>query len=251
MTRTLTMLLTALALSACNRAPAPAEAPPPPELAEPTGFDLASLNGRVVAVGGPGWRLDADPALGLIFTIPAQDRTVSAAYAPPQREGETGARIASGDIALSLENEACTFDGASYPLTARVTVGPEAPRAGCAFVRWDARLTQLLPAIDSCLSLVTEETPFTVTYAAHEGGGKALVRLRNADGGYDCRAPLDPEAGAAMIAAADPELRIGGDGAAIFVRAPGENPGGECYAAPEVRAPDGALIGWMDDPEGC
>lgn len=37
----------------------------------------------------------------------------------------------------------------------------------------------------------------------------------------------------------------------IFVRAPGQNPGGECYEAPEVHAADGALLGWILDPEGC
>lgn len=242
------LLVAALALGGCGRA---AEAPAPspaPEPAAPAGIDLAALNGRVVALGA-GWRLDAEPQLGMILTTDAA--TTSAPYAAPARDGETGARIASGDIALTLADTACTHDGAFYPMTAQLRVGAEPVREGCAFARWDAQLTRLLPAIDSCLSLVTDETPFSVTYAAPEGAGQALVRMRNADGGYDCHAPVDPAAGEAIIAAADPALKLGGDGAAIFLRAPGENPGGQCYEAPEVRAPDGTLLGWMDDPEGC
>jgi len=42
-----------------------------------------------------------------------------------------------------------------------------------------------------------------------------------------------------------------GEDEAIFVRGPGENPGGECYDAPEVRSASGELLGWMMDPMGC
>jgi hypothetical protein len=42
-----------------------------------------------------------------------------------------------------------------------------------------------------------------------------------------------------------------GEFLALFVRAPGENPGGECYDAPEVRNADGEVLGWMMDPLGC
>jgi hypothetical protein len=37
----------------------------------------------------------------------------------------------------------------------------------------------------------------------------------------------------------------------LFYRAPGENPGGECFEAPEVRGNDGSLIGWTMADEDC
>lgn len=95
--------------------------------------------------------------------------------------------------------------------------------------------------IDACLALAP--TNRTVTYAAPD-----LVRLDGEGGKLDCR--IDAS-GAAQISPADAALSLEGDGAALFVRGPGENPGGECYEAPEVRGPDGALLGWMLDPDGC
>jgi hypothetical protein len=49
----------------------------------------------------------------------------------------------------------------------------------------------------------------------------------------------------------DAALVVDGENAAIFERGPGQNPGGECYEAPEVRDANGLLIGWMLDPQGC
>ena len=78
------------------------------------------------------------------------------------------------------------------------------------------------------------------------------VRLSGAAGEFDCTVPDDdPRPEHAALAPRRNELHIEGEGAEIFVRAPGENPGGECYTAPEVRGSDGALLGWMADPEGC
>jgi hypothetical protein len=238
------IFLALAALTACNRAPAP-----PPETAEPTAtaIDLTALHGRIIARGAD-WRLETDSELGIVLTTNGQANTISAAYAAPQRFGERGAQIASGDITLTLDDTACTLEGATYPYAASVKVGEADVLSGCAFVRWDAALMSLLPAIDACLSEVTEESALRVSYAAPQADGRVLVRVRNENGGYDCRvAPgASPE-----IGPSDAALLLGGDGAAIFVRAPGENPGGQCYEAPEVRAADGALLGWMDDPEGC
>jgi hypothetical protein len=49
----------------------------------------------------------------------------------------------------------------------------------------------------------------------------------------------------------DWNLHIEDEGKALFIRGEGENPGGDCYVAPEVRDASGALLGWMIDPEGC
>jgi hypothetical protein len=124
----------------------------------------------------------------------------------------------------------------------------EAPAPDSAPTSWDARLVELLPYIDACIA----KTPGTrwVSYAGPTAEGEIGVRLLGDAGGYDCRAPTgDPAATRSMPRAE--ALEIDGEGAAIFVRGPGENPGGECYEAPEVRGPDGELLGWMADPEGC
>lgn len=247
MARLILALAAALALAGCNPAqkapPAPAEA----TSGEFTGVDMSRLEGRIVALGAaPAWRLDADAGLGLILV--QGDETISADFARPTADGAGGARLVSGDLDLGLRGAPCTQDGAAYPMTAALSVRGGAPMQGCAFVRWDHDLTALLPAIDSCLSLTTDETPLRVTYAGREADGRTLVRMRNADGAYDCRTGGTEDA---EIALTDPALRIGGESAAIFLRAPGENPGGQCYQAPEVRGADGTLIGWWDDPEGC
>ncbi|MEJ0059288.1 MAG: hypothetical protein WDM79_06875 [Terricaulis sp.] len=243
------LCLALLALAACS----PAPAPPAPVETAPAAIDLAALEGRIIARGAaPDWRLEADPEIGVILTTHGHEDTTSALFAAPQRFGERGAQLISGDIVLTLDDAPCTLAGASYPYTATVKAGEaDDVLSGCAFVRWDAQLMALLPAIDSCLSEVTEETPLRISYAATQSDGRVLVRVRNENGGYDCR--VTPGVGDPMpdIGPSDPALLIGGDGAAIFVRAPGENPGGQCYEAPEVRAADGALLGWMDDPEGC
>lgn len=123
---------------------------------------------------------------------------------------------------------------------------PEAEPGSPAPASWDQHIADLLPAIDSCIAGASADR--SITYAALDQGG-VLVRLDGADGKLDCRVDLD--GGHARIAPADPDLIVDGDGAAIFVRGPGENPGGECYEAPEVRGADGALLGWMLDPLGC
>ena len=68
-------------------------------------------------------------------------------------------------------------------------------------------------------------------------------------GEVDCVVPdeaSDPASAIILPALDDPPAD-----AIQFVRAPGENPGGECYQAPEVRDASGALLGWVLDPEGC
>lgn len=249
MRTTLLIIAALIALTGCDRGAKRPETPPPPA---PASIDLAALQGHIVALGSdPSWRLDGDAQLGLLLVRPDQDLTVSENFAAPQRVGERDAKFESGRLTVALSAASCTLDGATYPMTASVQVRGGDTFTGCAFSRWDAQLTTLLPAIDACLSSVTEETPLRVTYAAPEPDGRVLVRMRIEDGGYDCRAPRAASEQPPEMAPADPALRIGGDGDAIFIRAPGENPGGQCYEAPEVRAADGTLLGWMDDPQGC
>ena len=248
MLRGILIVVVAAALCGCgpkaqNSAPAAAPAAPAPVAAP---LDPASLNGHIIARGvGPAWRLDADEKGGLLLTLPGADQSsVTAPYAAPHGAAGNAVEIASGEVKLSLLNISCTLDGLTYPLTATATHAG-ATMHGCALVRWDRDLMALLPMIDACLSQTTE--PMQITFARHEANG-VFVRLEQDSEFFDCHAPNGAKP---TITSADPNDRIAGDNEIIFVRAPGDNPGGECYQAPEVRSPDGTLIGWWDERQEC
>ena len=109
---------------------------------------------------------------------------------------------------------------------------------------WDRNLLALLPQIDACIAKAADARE--VTYAGERDGG-VLIRLSSPQNNFDCRV----RGGLAQVSRRDEALTIEGENAAIFIRGPGENPGGECYQAPEVHDANGALVGWMVDPEGC
>lgn len=244
MGRAILAMAALLALAACGPKPKPAAAPPQTAGAQASGLDISALDGHIIAVGtNPNWRLDEDAKAGFVLTI--GDQTVSAPHAAPSRDG-AGARMASRDITLSLNSTPCTHDGVAYPMTATVQHGQGAALQGCAVVRWDKQLLALLPEIDACLAQATE--PMSVVYAAPERDG-AFVRLKLEDDAFDCHASRDPNVQATMDAASDQHYASEND--VIFVRAPGDNPGGDCYQAPEVRGADGTLLGWLDDQNGC
>lgn len=235
----------ALTLAACGLESAPRQAaqtePPPP-------VTLETMASHLVAEG-EGWRLDSDPQAGLTLVLPEAGAVISADYAAPTRTNAGALRIASGRLALTLDARPCTQAGATYPMTAALDIAGQGARQGCAYARWDNRLPELLPAIDTCLSL--QPAGAVVRYAAAEADGRALVRLASGDLRFDCHAPLDPSAGPAVTMPADPAIAPPGEADPIFVRAPGPQPGGECYAAPELHGPDGALIGWLASDEPC
>jgi hypothetical protein len=105
-------------------------------------------------------------------------------------------------------------------------------------------LLALLSQIDACIAKQPDARE--VTYAGERDGG-VFVRLSSPQNNFDCSV----RAGVAQVSRRDEALTIDGENAAIFIRGPGDNPGGECYQAPEVHDAHGALIGWMIDPEGC
>jgi hypothetical protein len=109
---------------------------------------------------------------------------------------------------------------------------------------WDRNLLALLPQIDACIAKASDARE--VTYAGERDGG-VFVRLSSPQNNFDCSVHDD----VAQVSRRDEALSVDGENSAIFVRGPGENPGGECYQAPEVHDAHGALVGWMIDPEGC
>lgn len=239
-------MVLALVLAACSP-------PSPPEpTAEPA--DLAGggmdLHGPLIAVGAD-FRLDALPDENLVALVfPGADQTYSGPYAPPQAT-ETGAQLQTGAITLTLTPGACTHEGVTYPMRAHVELASTRSADGCAVVRWDAHLLALMPQIDACIA----QSPETrwVTYAADTGEALVTVRLQGVGPSVDCTVPNDDaDPRHATIAPRREDFRPPGDNEALFVRGEGgENPGGECYEAPEVRGANGELLGWMMDPLGC
>jgi hypothetical protein len=155
-------------------------------------------------------------------------------------------------LILGLALAAC--GQTSAPPQATVTATPAAPTppvtakpavAGAPVsAAWDHNLLALLPQIDACIAKQPDARE--VTYAGERDGG-VFVRLSSPRNNFDCSV----RGGAAQMSRRDEALAVDGENAAIFIRGPGENPGGECYQAPEVHDANGALVGWMVDPEGC
>jgi hypothetical protein len=136
-------------------------------------------------------------------------------------------------IAFLMTLTAC---GQSTAPTTPPPSGPQYPNAQA--------ITDRLPLIDACLALAPDRPVVTINPASN-----TTLRLSGEAGDLDCVVPddaQDPANATVLPALNDPPAD-----AIQFIRAPGENPGGECYQAPEVRNASGELIGWTLDPEGC
>lgn len=105
-------------------------------------------------------------------------------------------------------------------------------------------IIERLPLIDACLALLPDQRSVII-----DPGLRASLRLGGETGPVDCvlADASDDPANATIL----PALEDLPADAVHFIRGPGENPGGECYEAPEVRGADGELLGWVLDPEGC
>lgn len=231
-------LLLAFALAACGQDAG--------RTAPEAGSEMAGgmdLSGRLIAIG-PDFRLDSGSDIGVVLVYPQHDQTVSGPYAAPEATA-TGAMLESGGISLTLTPGACMHEGAAYPMHASVTIPNARPAEGCALIRWDRHLLALAPQIDACLAQASNAR--WVSYAG-ETQGATLVRFRGEAGAFDCRVV---GAAAVEVRPRDEGIVVAGENEAIFVRGPGVQPGGECYQAPEVRAANGELLGWMADPMGC
>jgi hypothetical protein len=114
--------------------------------------------------------------------------------------------------------------------------GPQSPSAQIVIDR--------LALIDACLALAPARRTVTINSES-----ATTLRLSGEAGDVDCVVPNDDAspANAVIVPALDPASTD----SVLFVRAPGENPGGECYQAPEVRNANGELLGWTLDPAGC
>lgn len=234
-------LLLCLALAACGQAASPPA--PDAEVATTSGFDLS---GHIIAVGSD-FRLDAIPDQNTtVLVFPDYDQTVSGPYVAPQAT-DTGAMFQTGDMMVTLTPGACVHNGATYPMNAHIEVTNARPADGCAIVRWDRHLQELIPQIDACIAQSPQTT--WVSYAGRSGGDEVTVLLGGNNQFVECKVTGGVATVTPRVDGATP---IAGDSEALFVRgSSGPNPGGECYEAPEVRSASGELLGWMMDPLGC
>jgi hypothetical protein len=214
-------------------------------------LDSGAFEGMLSAVGAnEAWWLTIDPATGVLLDERDQGETLRATYAPPV-EAAGGVTFAAAPLTISVSAGPCTGGdaGVTYPFRAQVTKADGTVLSGCLYRPWTTQIVALAPAVMACLAINPGEAG--VSYLEQEGDGRVLVRVVGETGAeVDCRAPLS--GGAQLVSTpADPNVRFPGERDALFYRAPGENPGGECYTAPEVKDASGAVIGWLADPSGC
>jgi len=207
--------------------------------------------GGITAVGAePFWALSIDPASNSIWLHEMEGSGYPAAtYVAPTIGADGSAKFATPDFTVQLKiTEACS-DGMSdlvFPMETTVTAGEQTYR-GCGYRRWDNDLLALLPQIDACLKAAKSKGPVSLATRTNAG---VLVRLPGEDGTFECGFPgvsVTPGQ-AGVVADAVPMVS---ENDPLFYRAPGENPGGECFDAPEVRAADGTLVGWTMANEDC
>jgi uncharacterized membrane protein len=208
-------------------------------------------SGPITAVGTePFWRLSIDPASDTIWLNELEGAGYPVSpYASPVVGSDGSATFKAADFTVRLKMAGGCSDGMSdlsFPMEATVTAGSHTYR-GCAYQRWDNDLLALLPQIDACLAAAKAKGPVSLATRTNAG---VIVRLPADEGVFECAFRLDSvEPGSAglltdavpMVSERDP----------LFFRAPGENPGGECFEAPEVRAADGSLVGWTMADEDC
>ncbi|MBC7768487.1 MAG: hypothetical protein H7124_06850 [Phycisphaerales bacterium] len=208
--------------------------------------DELGAYGAVVAVG-ENWQLLGDPASNALSVYMDDGTEASGTWVRPYY---VQGRISASDIQVILENVRCEQDNIPYPMSATVTF-PGHTLRGCAAMRWDSELSTLIEEIDVCIA--AKPSLRTITYAGELPDGSVLVRVRDGDDMQDCRV----EGGRATQAPRGESLAVATDNTAVLLRArPGEteNPGGECYEAPEASVHGqytSEMVGWMLDPLGC
>jgi len=231
-------LMAALFLAACG-----AGAPSSTDSAVNDG----ALRAGMIVGDGENWRLMIDQSTrNMTLTIGDDEETHGAAFTSIETTAP-GRHEIDSDMQVVIEETACTHHELDYPMRISVTQAGQPAREGCAAMRWDHQLVALLPQIDACVAASPQTR--VVRYAG-ANGTRVLVRLEGENGQVDCNADAGAAPRAEIVARQD-DIFAPTEGDAIFMRGPGENPGGECYTAPEVRGADGEVIGWMLDPYGC
>ena len=210
-----------------------------------------ALEGVLAGVGpGGDWKLTIDPALGLSLDNIADGTLVTADYAAPSAV-DGGVRIGGGAMTAVVSGGPCEsgVENVSYPFSVRVEIEGGQTLEGCLYRPWTTQIAALAPAVRACLSVSPGRS--AVSYLRADGNNLAFMRVVGETGAeVDCTAALTGE-GAPQVQPVTGPRGYPGERDALFYPAPGDNPGGECYVAPEVRSESGELLGWLALPDGC
>ncbi|MFT3809000.1 MAG: hypothetical protein QM698_03715 [Micropepsaceae bacterium] len=234
--------------------PVTPEAPALPALPDGPAMVLEeAVKGALRAAGTePFWGLDIDPKT-LKLSVPGEEGDVVTEYLVEYSTGLGENRvITSGPLTVTLSPAVCS-DGMSdfvYPYTVEaVLTGKDAVTLkGCAYRPWGQDVVAALPVIDACLKGEKDFPAIVYARATAADAGYVIMPGGEASPTQTCTVAAGK---AAKAPQADDAALPAGTNAEIFVRGPGENPGGECYEAPEVKDADGKVVGWWLDPEGC
>ncbi len=231
-----------------------AAAAAPPEYPWPAARPIAEAARGILRGTGaePFWRLDIDGKTITLTTPGEASEKIDVFQVEYSSDlGEAAHVWTSGPLTVTFSAKACS-DGMSdavYPYTVEAAlVGAQAQTfTGCGYRPWGQDILAALPVIDACLKGEGED-PHVVTYAAASAPDTGFLLMPGGDG--DVHA-CTVSGGVVSAGSHEGDAVPAGTDAELFVRAPGQNPGGECYEAPEVKDADGNLIGWWLDPEGC
>jgi hypothetical protein len=98
-----------------------------------------------------------------------------------------------------------------------------------------------MPAIQACAAKARPASAVTFAEPLADGGVFVALEAPEQDP-QDCA--VDASGAVTVVDAERPPRASERD--PLFYLAPGENPGGECYKAQEVRDAQGNLLGWID-----
>lgn len=263
------LVLSAAGLSACQREnAAPAETAGAPSNAEREAQIAAE---QLAALGGP-----ANPAQRALYDGEFQasgdvgagegawELRLLADYAQFSRPGlgedggiagernyrERGMRVVAGPLTITIKQEQCTASGVELPYTAHVLFEGVAYQ-GCARrgieegerPTWASVLTELIPAIDTCLARATSR-PARVTFAAAIDEGAVSVRLREADGSRN-ECITDGSGQVTVFETLSDVDRRSGEGDPEFLRGETEPRAANCRAVEAVSSAGGQHLGWL------
>ncbi|MCC6920660.1 MAG: hypothetical protein IT548_15795 [Alphaproteobacteria bacterium] len=209
------------------------------------------FTGAITALGTePFWGLAIDPQSKTLWFHEDEESDLPANnYVAPVIGADGTATFTAKDFEIVLKVTGDCSDGMSdntFPMSATVKT-VNRTYTGCAYPRWDNDLLTLLPQIDSCLAAAKSKGPVTLATRTNAG---VIVRVMVDDGTFECAFPGDSTRPGKAAVATDAAPMVS-ERDPLFYRAPGENPGGECFDAPEIRSADGKLIGWTMADEDC
>lgn len=242
-------MLSAMLVAAATAASAPSEAYPWPA-AKPI---AEAAKGALRAAGAePFWGLEINGKT-VKLTQPADDgeKIDEFQVVSSSAMGETTHVWTAGALTVTYSAEACSdgMSDAAYPYTVEAVLVGEggATFKGCGYRPWGQDILTALPIIDACMKSDSAEA-HAILYAAASAPDTGFLLMPAGDGDtHACTVKGGEVTAGSHVGDATPA----GTGAEMFIRGPGENPGGECYEASEVKDADGNVVGWWFDPEGC